>query len=150
MRCVKPVHSVRCVVDTNVWLSGLAHARSAPEVVVRHAIAGGITPVFSRVSFAELAEVLHRPKILRWLSMSNLEAIEYLDMLEAVVQFVTPAKRLPVMVRDAKDTHILATALARLAAQALISGDMDLLVLEGQVATDVISPAAFIVKYQFR
>lgn len=141
---------MRCVVDTNVWLSGLAHARSAPGVVVRHATAGGITPIFSRESFAELAEVLHRPKILRWLSLSNLEAIEYLDMLEEVVQFVTPTKRLPVTVRDSKDIHILATALARPAVDALISGDMDLLVLQGQVGTDVIAPAAFIVKYKFR
>ncbi len=141
---------MRCVIDTNVWLSGLAHGRSAPGVVVRHAIAGGITPVFSRESFAELSEVLHRPKILRWLNLSNLEAIEYLDMLEEVVQFVTQTKRLPVSVRDVKDTHILATALARPGADALISGDTDLLVLQGQVATDVIAPAAFIVKYKFR
>lgn len=141
---------MRCVVDTNVWLSGLAHARSAPGTVIRRAIGGNLTPVFSRESFAELAEVLHRPKILRWLSLSRVEAIEVLDALDALAQFVAPAKRLAVVVRDAKDAPILAAALARPAVDALITGDRDLLVLQGQVATDVLTPAAFVVKYPFR
>jgi putative PIN family toxin of toxin-antitoxin system len=138
---------VRCVVDANVWLSGLAKPTSASGIVISQTINGNLTPVFSRTSWGELAEVLHRPKILRWLSMSGLEATEYLDALEQIAQFVTPLKRVPVAVRDVKDIPLLAAALARPVATALITGDMDLLVLQGQVNTDVISPSDFVGKY---
>lgn len=138
---------MRCVIDTNVWLSGLASARTAPGVVVAHVVAGDLTPIFSRDSFAELAEVLHRPKVLRWLGFAKVEAIDFLDLLEVVSEFVVPVKRLPVSVRDEKDRKILATALARPRSMALVTGDLDLLVLQGSVGTDVVSPAAFVVKY---
>ncbi len=138
---------MRCVVDTNVWLSGLANARTAPGIVVGHIVQGDLTPVFSRESFAELAEVLHRPKILRWLSLNQLESINFLDLLEEISEFVTPTVRLPVFVRDPKDKKIVATALARPRAVALVTGDVDLLVLQGSIATDVVSPADFVAKY---
>ena len=91
--------------------------------------------------------MLHRPKILRWLGMSGIEATEYLDALEQIAQFVLPLKRVPVTIRDIKDIPLLAAALARPVATALITGDMDLLVLKGLVNTDVISPSDFVAKY---
>ena len=141
---------MRCVVDTIVWLSGLANASAAPGALVGRIIAGDVTPVFSRESFAELAEVLHRPRILRWLSLTGLEAIDFLDLVEEISEFVTPLNRLPVSVRDPKDRKILAVALGRPRAVALVTGDIDLLVLQGSVGINVLSPAAFVERYPVR
>lgn len=56
---------MRVVVDTNVWVSALLNCSGPPALVVAALQARGFTLLSSEPPLAELAEVLHRSRIVR-------------------------------------------------------------------------------------
>jgi len=129
----------RVVLDTNVLLSALLfHAGTLSWL--RHAWqSGAILPLASRDSAAELIRVLGYPRFR--LSPAERDDLlgDYLPWCEAV----TVPKRLKVPpCRDPFDRPFLALALAG-KANALVTGDKDLLALSGSFVVPILAPAEF-------
>ncbi|MGH3505363.1 MAG: putative toxin-antitoxin system toxin component, PIN family [Nocardioidaceae bacterium] len=111
------------VVDPNVWISGLINPRGAPAQVVAAVAAGRITAVISRRLLDELATVLARPKLRRWIALTD--AIAFVDALEREAELTTDPSAVPRRVRDAADDYL--AALADATSATIITGDDDLL-----------------------
>lgn len=84
---------------------------------------GLVEVVTCGMQLRELAEVLNRPRIRKYISESQAE--EFIDLLLEVVRMVEPEQG-PPLCRDPKDDYLLYTALAA-RADYLVSGDNDLL-----------------------
>ena len=54
-----------------MWISGLINPHGAPARVVAAVAAGRITAVISRRLLDELATVLTRPKLRRWIALAD-------------------------------------------------------------------------------
>lgn len=135
----------RVVIDTNLVLSALvfAQGRVAP---LRLAWQGGrIQPLVSRVTAAELMRVLAYPKFKLTAAEQQELLADYLPHCKTV-RIPEPPPPMPPHTptcRDAFDLPFLQLALAG-EAQALVTGDSDLLALAGQFACPILTAEAFI------
>lgn len=133
--------SERVVLDTNVVLSALRFTGGS-LTRIRTAWRGGtIVPLASAATIAELIRALMYPKF----ALSELEQREllgdYLPMCESVV-ISEPLDHLP-RCRDPHDQIFLEVAEVG-NAQWLVTGDRDLLALEGQVKCKISTAAEFV------
>ena len=126
------------VLDTNIVVSALLFTRG-PSLQVRQAWqAGHLLPLASRATVAELVRVLAYPKF----KLSAEDQAELLaDYLPAttVVSVPEPAPVVP-RCRDPHDLPFLHLAAAG-RADALVSGDADLLALAGQTSFRILTLA---------
>ena len=149
----KPIHSRakplsnRVVIDTNVWLSAALSPAGAPSQVVRRVLASGV-PVFSDATFAELEARIWKPKFDRYLSMEARQGI--LHDARALGHWVgiPPDIATQRFSRDADDDKFIHTAFAG-AALWLVSGDQDLLVIEGDLGVRIVAPAQALLMEDF-
>lgn len=128
----------RLVLDTNVLVSALLF-RAGALAWLRHAWqAGMVRPLASRATATELIRVLGYPKFA--LDAAAREALlgDYLPWCETVL--VPKRTRVPDC-RDPFDRAFLALALAG-QADALVTGDKDLLALAGASSVPILTPAA--------
>lgn len=129
----------RVVLDTNVLLSALLfHAR--PLSWLRHAWQSDVVrPLASRDTTAELIRVLHYPKF-------RLTGDQREDLLGDYLQWCETVRVTdPVVVPDCRDPFdrpFLELALTA-RADALLTGDKDLLVLAEVFQVPILTPAAF-------
>lgn len=129
----------RVVLDTNVLLSALLF-RSGSLSWLRHSWqAGIIRPIASRDTAAELLRILSYPKF--HLTGEEREYLmgDYLPWCESVT---VPQQTDVPSCRDPFDRPFLELALAA-KADALITGDKDLLALANSFAVPILTPAAF-------
>lgn len=131
----------RVVIDTNLVLSALVFAQGR-VTPLRQAWQGHrIQPLISRVTAAELIRVLAYPKF-------KLSADEQRELLAdylpygKTVRIPEPPPKTPAC-RDAFDVPFLQLAVAG-KAQALITGDQDLLSLAGSFACPILTAEQFI------
>lgn len=127
--------ALRVVLDTNVVLSALVFAGGRAGVVRSLWQSGRVLPLASAATAAELARALAYPKF--GLDADEREALlaEYLPWCESVR---VPARGLRVPAcRDPDDRAFLELAVAG-KADALVSGDRDLLVLRGQAGFEIL------------
>jgi putative PIN family toxin of toxin-antitoxin system len=117
-------HSLRIVLDTNVLVSALFFKTSLPRQAFEKAAAEAKV-LISLATYAEVSEVLSRPKFTRYLSEA--------DRLQFLAKFINLA--IPVEIktsiqacRDPKDDKFLEVAVNG-QADLLVTGDKDLLVL---------------------
>ena len=129
----------RVVLDTNVLLSALLFHQGA-VAWLRHAWqSGSVRPLASRETTGELIRVLAYPKF-RLTDTDREELLgDYLPWCETVA---VPDKTVTPDCRDPFDRPFLALA-AIAGADALVSGDKDLLVLSDSFRIPILSPAAF-------
>jgi uncharacterized protein len=113
---------MRCVIDTNVFVSAAVFSNSVPRQAVSKALRGGLL-LFSEDSMDELKEVLFRSKFDRYVSRE--ERILFLAQLGSVAEFV-PIIQLVRECRDPGDDKFLEVALNG-RADVIITGDADLL-----------------------
>ena len=117
----------RIVIDTNIVLSGLLW-RGPPYVLLTHIGQNpGMQLFSSQALIDELAAVLIRPSPAKRLKLINKTAHEVLVDYVRAVTVLQPLAQ-PVC-RDPDDDEVLALALLA-QAQAIVSGDNDLLVLQ--------------------
>ena len=123
----------RVVIDTNIWISFLIGKRLSG--LHRHIDSGRIEIATCAMQLRELAEVLNRPRIRKYIPEAQAE--EFIDLLLDVVLMVEPEQG-PPLCRDLKDDYLLYTAMAA-KADYLVSGDNDLLSISSIGNTQIIT-----------
>lgn len=133
--------SLRAVIDTNVWISGLLTKTGAPAQLTRHVILMA-RPVFSAQTFDELQDRLWRPKFDRYVSIE--QRLAFLRDVDSIAERVEldahPDLTGQAHSRDPDDDKFIHTALVGEAA-VLVTGDRDLLDLGRVGELQILSPA---------
>lgn len=128
----------RWVLDTNTLVSRLLLPGGTAARAVDHALALGV-PLVSDDTLAELADVLSRPRFDRYVTLQ--ERQRFVQLLLGVARRVPITHRVRAC-RDPKDDKFLHVALNG-RAEAIITGDRDLLVLDPFHGVRILSPTAF-------
>jgi len=132
---------MRVVADANVLVSAaLGRSPEAPSVVALDAaLDGRLELVTSPKLLAEVADVLGRPRLRRYLSTD--EATRFVDDLAALtVQLDDPAEPLAAVCRDPRDDYLVALARSS-GAEAVVTGDLDLLAIDpSELEIQILTP----------
>lgn len=129
---------MRAVLDPNVVISGALCPRGGPADVLRSLAMGEFELIASHALLDELERALAYPKLLHISESDAAELVRWLAESASIV--VDPDVEPPVHSRDPDDDYLIVLASAHRAA--LVSGDKDLLSLEGKIP--VFSPRAFL------
>lgn len=129
----------RLVLDTNVLVSGLLFSDSVPGRAVDHAIVDG-TLVATDATVDELITILLGPKLDKFASRATRQLA--LDRMLPLLTIVA-ATRVIRACHDPKDDKFLEAAVNG-SADAIVSGDKDLLVLHPFAGIAIVSPAAYL------
>lgn len=136
--------AVRVVLDTNVIISGLLW-RGAPRQVITAARDAQIE-LFSSVELLdELEEVLQRPKLAARLAQIGKTPAELVDEYLALAVIIAAAPLADPVSADPDDDAVLACALAA-RAEAIVSGDDDLLTLQVFQTIPILTASAFLAR----
>jgi uncharacterized protein len=132
---------VKVVLDTNVLLSGLMAPKGTPGRILAAWFEAGFDVVMSLEQLAEIGRALRYPKIRRKLKWDEQRIEQFIRQLYIRAE-VVDLRSTPVEVpRDPQDSPILAALIAS-GADALVSGDRDLLELRGEYPIQ--TPAEFV------
>lgn len=127
----------RAVLDTNVIVSGLGWP--GPSATILDAASDGrLVLVTSDTLLAELRRVLAYPKLAKVIR----DAAQLADLVAGSSVVVTPSRVLAV-VRDESDNRVLEAGIEG-AADYIVSGDADLLVLGSFEGVPIMAPAEFV------
>ncbi len=124
---------MRVLLDTNVLISGILF-RGVPRTLLERAIRGEFDLVTSPALLDELEDVL-----VRSFELPPEFARAVRTELETLAEVVVPADA-PAISRDPDEDQVLATAVVG-QADAVVTDDQDLLVLETHQAIPIIRPA---------
>ena len=130
---------MRCVFDTNTLISALLFKNSVPGRAFYLVLDQGKILV-STETLEELVEVINRPKFDKYLTDEERE--EFLGSLLASAELIEILEEAQIC-RDPKDDKFLNLA-ANGAADYLITGDEDLLVLQSYRNTQIINAKNFL------
>ncbi|TQE98353.1 MAG: putative toxin-antitoxin system toxin component, PIN family [Spiribacter salinus] len=134
--------SLKVVLDTNVFVSGLAYPSSTPGKILMAWRSGALEVCASRYVLDELRQVL--PRLVRRHGLSDQEMDDFVDILSFQVELVQPAGIHDEDLGDGCDQAVLGTLVAGMAQHevtCLVTGDKDLLALEGRYP--IVTPAFF-------
>lgn len=115
---------MRVVIDTNVLVSGLISRLGPPAQILNAVLRGDIIPVMSDATFAELEEVLHRPRLQSYFRNSRITPFQLLTVLKTVAEFPKPGHSRQRM-RDPADRAFVELAASHPAPDFLVTGDKD-------------------------
>jgi putative PIN family toxin of toxin-antitoxin system len=136
---------MRVVADANVLVSAaLARSPEAPSVLTFDAaLDGRVELVTSPLLLREIASVLVRPRLRKYLSTD--EASRFIaDLAAQTVLLVDPQGPHPAVCRDPHDDYIVALARAS-GAEAIVTGDLDLLTIgPSELDIEIITPRQLI------
>ncbi len=128
----------RVVLDNNLLISGLLLPDSTPGKAFQRALRTAQF-LFSEATLNELADVLARPKFDRYISIADRQ--EFLRLLSRVADVVPNTYPIHAC-RDPKDDMILEVAVNG-DAQAIVTGDRDLLSLNPFHRIPIVTPAKY-------
>jgi len=129
----------RLLIDTNVFVSAVVLPQSVPRQAVDKALGLGVL-LFSEATMTELAGVLARPKLDRYVSLE--ERSVFLAQLACTAEFV-PIVQLVRECRDPKDDKFLEVALNG-RADVILTGDADLLAMHPWGGIAILSPGEYL------
>jgi putative PIN family toxin of toxin-antitoxin system len=127
------------VFDTNVLVGRMLNPGGIPAQAVDAGLDTGVI-LLSDATYAELAEVLMRPKFDPYLSTSDRHRL--LEATATVSRRVTVTRTVRAC-RDPRDDKFLEVALSG-PAEALVSGEADLLALHPYLGLPILSPRDFL------
>jgi putative PIN family toxin of toxin-antitoxin system len=130
---------VRIVADTNVIVSAFLWG-GTPRRLLDAVQAGSAQLFTSRALITELEDVLLRAKFAERLKRTHFSAAFLLARYTQLAILIAPADLTAPVLRDPDDTALLACALAA-RAEAIVSGDQDLLVLNPYQNIRIVSAA---------
>jgi len=133
------INKRRFVFDTNVFVSAFLFSQSKPRQALDKAQDVGII-LLSAAVFAELQEVLSRPKFNRYITLERRR--ELIDNLVETIEFINVTEQINEY-RDPKDNKYLELAVSG-KAQCIITGDEDLLILHPFKQIDILSVQKFL------
>lgn len=136
----------RVVIDTNLVLSALVFAGGRLAPLRRAWQAGLVRPLASQATAAELIRALAYPKFKLAPREQEELLADYLPYCETVLIPAPPPATPPC--RDEFDVPFLQLALAG-KANALVSGDKDLLSLDGRFACPILGAEQFFHRFKF-
>ena len=115
---------MRVIIDTNILVSGLISRSGPPARIVNAVLRGDIIPVMSDATFAELEEVLHRPRLQPYFRDSRITPFQLLTALRIVAEFLKPGHSRQRM-RDPADRPFVELAATQPAPDFILTGDKD-------------------------
>lgn len=133
---------MRAVVDTNVIVRALIRPQGTVGPVLLRLRQGDYTLLYSGSLLEELADVLNRPRIRDKYRLNNNDIQTVLALILLRGQAVTPDQTITIC-RDPKDNKFLEVAVAG-QADAIVTGDDDLLVLHPFAGIPIVSPSTFL------
>jgi putative PIN family toxin of toxin-antitoxin system len=128
---------VRVILDTNLWISFLI--KKDYSTLGSLLFSGQIVLVFSKESLSEFIEVTQRPKFKKYFSETDVIALT--KVIDDYAEFVDVTANITTC-RDEKDNFLLSLAVDG-NADYLLTGDSDLLVLNPQGHTKIITISDF-------
>lgn len=137
-----PARIHRWVADTNIIVSRLLIPSSRPALALNCALSLGELLV-SDATLDELAEVLARPKFAKYLSAE--ERVEFFTYLSRIAIHIEDHQNVQVC-RDPKDDKFLSLAVSG-GADALLTGDRDLLILNPFSGVPILDPDQFLKEF---
>ncbi|XZO02676.1 MAG: putative toxin-antitoxin system toxin component, PIN family [Microcoleus sp.] len=132
----------RFVVDTNVLISALLFKNSVPFRAIELAEKQGIL-LYSEATLNELEQVLNRKKFNKYLSLEDRQV--FLLKFISASELVSITEKIAVC-RDEKDNKFLELAVSG-NANVIVTGDLDLLVLNPFQAVEILTPDIFIDRF---
>ena len=136
---------MRAVVDTGVLVSGLIRPRGAIGDVLRALRDGRFITIYSTAMVVEIVDVLGRPKFQVKYHIQPDDITVLINLLRLRGDLVVPEREITAC-RDPKDNKFLETALAG-AADTIVTGDDDLLVLDPFEEIDILRPTEFLASF---
>lgn len=133
---------MRCVLDTNIYISALLLSDSNPRRALNLAVGTGKI-LLSFPALAELYEVLSRPRLRRYLDEEDVRT--FLAALTREAEWINPTVTISAC-RDAKDNKFLELAVSGHASH-IVTGDSDLLVLHPFQGIAILSPQSFVATF---
>ena len=133
---------MRVVLDTNILVSGLITQAGPPAQILNALRDGRLVAVMSETTLAELAAVLRRPSLQRYVTRSRITLTRFVDDLRHQIDLVTPV-RSDLSIRDERDQIFLDLMATQPAPQYFVTGDQDFEALQYS-EVPVVSAAVFI------
>ena len=135
---------MRVVVDTGILVSALIRPRGAIGDVLLALRNGRFTAIYSTPMMLEVTEVLARPKIQEKYHVQPDDIEALINLIRLRGELVIP-KQIVTACRDPKDNKFLEAALAG-EADAIVTGDDDLLALHPFERIEILRPAELLEK----
>jgi putative PIN family toxin of toxin-antitoxin system len=135
---------MRAVVDTGILVSALILPRGTIGNVLRALRDGRFVTIYSTPMMVELIDVLGRPKIQAKYHVQPNDIVELINLVRLRGELVIPKRAIEVC-RDPKDNKFLEAAVAG-EADAIVTGDDDLLVLHPFDGIDILRPSEFLAR----
>lgn len=132
----------RFVVDTNVLISALLFNNSVPFRAIELAEKQGMI-LYSEATLNELEQVLNRKKFNKYLSLEDRQV--FLLKFISASELVSITEKIAVC-RDEKDNKFLELAVSG-NANVIVTGDLDLLVLNPFQSVEIVTPDIFIDRF---
>lgn len=136
---------MRAVLDTNVLASALIRRQGVSGQVLRHLRAGSFTSVYSVPLMVELVEVLSRPQIQQKYHIHSDDITALINLIRLRGELVYPNRQIDAC-RDPKDNRVLEAAFEGIA-DAIVSGDADLLDMKEFEAIPILRVAEFLARF---
>lgn len=135
---------MRVVVDTGILVSALIRPKGTVGNVLHALRDGRFIAIYSTPMMLEVTDVLDRPKIQEKYHVQPEDIIALINLVRLRGELVSP-KDTVTACRDPKDNKFLEAALAG-EADAIVTGDDDLLVLHPFEGVDILRPVEFLAR----
>jgi uncharacterized protein len=135
---------MRVVVDTGILVSALIRPQGTIGDVLHALRDGRFMAIYSTPMMLEVTEVLSRPKIQEKYHVQPDDITALINLIRLRGELVIPKQAITAC-RDPKDNKFLETALVG-KADAIVTGDDDLLVLNLFEGVDILRPAELLEK----
>jgi putative PIN family toxin of toxin-antitoxin system len=133
---------MRAVIDTNILVRAVIKPQGTVGPILLRLRRGDYTLLYSQPLLEELVDVLSRPRLRRKYGVNDDDIKTIISLILLRGEVVTPTQPITVC-RDPKDNKFLEAAVAG-QAEAIVSGDEDLLILDPFVGIPILRSAAFL------
>lgn len=137
---------MRAVIDTSILIRALLKPFGTVSPILGLLRRGAYVALHSAALFDEILDVLSRPRFRVRYNVQSPEVKALLELLAVRGERILPQQRIEVC-RDPKDNKLLEIAVEG-SADALVTGDKDLLVLNPFQGIPIIGPADFLARLQ--